>query len=63
MGHGDENYPSVFWHAKAEEARTMADNMTSEEGKRWMGEIARLYDRLARRSEKREAVERAAPSN
>ena len=60
LAHGDENYPSALWRAKADEARAMAENMASEDGKRWMDEIARLYDRLTRRSEKREAAQRAA---
>jgi hypothetical protein len=54
-GPGDEKYPSAFWRDKADEARAMADNMTSEDGKRWMEEIVQLYERLTRRSEQREA--------
>lgn len=53
MAPGDENYPPEFWRAKANDARAMVENMVSDEGKRWMSEIARLDDRLLRRASKR----------
>jgi hypothetical protein len=59
VAHGDEKYAPAFWQAKVDEARAMAENMTSEDGKRWMDEIVRLYERLAHRAEKREAAKRA----
>lgn len=42
------------WRKYAEEARTMAGNMTSEEAQQTMLRIAQRYDRLAAGTEKRE---------
>jgi regulator of replication initiation timing len=50
-----DNYPLSYWRDRADEAHAKVDQMVSENGKRWMLEIARLYDRLADESAKREA--------
>jgi hypothetical protein len=55
MADPDEGYPSSYWRERADEARAKAENMISENGKRWMLEIARLYGRLADETAKREA--------
>jgi hypothetical protein len=46
---------SKYWRSRADEAFAMAENMVSEDGKAWMLEIARLYNRLADKAAKREA--------
>ena len=43
-----------YWRKYAEEARTMAGNMTSEEAQQTMLRIAAGYDKLAASAEKRE---------
>ena len=53
-----EQRDSNYWRARAEEASTHADEMVSADGKTWMLEIARLYNRLADREAKREAANR-----
>ena len=42
----DESYPPPYWRDRADEARAKAKNMVSEQGRRWMLEIAALYDKL-----------------
>ena len=59
MSNKNETEPkSDYWRERAEEARTRADHMISEHGKRWMLEIANLYDKLARDAAKREAEDK-----
>ena len=54
---------SKYWRERAEEAQTKAENMVSENGKRWMLEIARLYGKLAAETAKREAKKGEKNSN
>lgn len=54
----DDDYPPSFWHDKAEEARTHAENMVSEVGKHSMLQIARLYDGLAAHAAARREAKR-----
>jgi len=54
-----EQQDSKYWRARAEQARTHADEMVSSEGKVWMLEIARLYNQLADREANREAAKAA----
>jgi hypothetical protein len=51
---------SQYWRSRAEEAFAMAENMVSDDGKAWMLEIARLYNRLADKAAKREAKNKGA---
>jgi hypothetical protein len=44
--------PNYFW-SRAEEARTMAEQMTDPENKRMMLGVAETYDVLAKRAEAR----------
>jgi len=52
------NGNSTYWRERADEARAHADAMLSADGKTWMMEIARLYDKLAKRAAKTEAADR-----
>lgn len=58
MTKSDDDYPPSFWHNKADEARAMAENMVSEDGKRSMLQIANLYDGLAASSAARREAQR-----
>jgi len=40
------------WHERAEEAHTVAYELTDPDSKRWMLRVAELYEELARRAEK-----------
>ena len=40
------------WRAMAEEARTMADGLTTEENRRQMLQIAENYERLAEQAQR-----------
>jgi len=51
----DGGYSSSFWRDRADEARAKIEDMISEDGKRWMLEIARLYEKLADEAAQREA--------
>lgn len=53
MTKSDDDYPPSFWRDKAEEARTMAENMASEDGKKIMLQIADMYGKLALSSAER----------
>jgi hypothetical protein len=46
---------AVYWHERAEEARTLADGMRDKGVKATMKTIARMYDELSERAAKREA--------
>ena len=54
----DDEYPASYWRDRADEARARLDEMVTEDGRRWMREIAPLYDKLAVAAEKREAEEK-----
>jgi hypothetical protein len=45
---------SRYWRFKAEEARTRASNFTSAAAREIMEDVARSYDLLAHRAERRE---------
>jgi hypothetical protein len=45
---------SRYWRFKAEEARTRAANFTSDDARQIMDDVARSYDVMAARAEKRE---------
>ena len=47
-------YPSLFWRARAEEARTRAEGMRDDDARRTMLMIADKYERLAERAAARE---------
>jgi hypothetical protein len=51
----NEKRSSAYWKERADEARAHAEEMRSTDGKKWMLEIASLYDRLAKSTAKREA--------
>jgi hypothetical protein len=40
-----------YWRGRAEEARTLAEGMSTREGMQAMLQVADLYDQLASRSE------------
>jgi hypothetical protein len=46
---------SAYWHKRAEEARTLADEMRDESTKATIAAIARMYEDLASRAAEREA--------
>ena len=62
MAKNDDDYPPSFWRDKAEEARSIAENMASDDGKRVMLEIAGMYDRLAASSAARREAKRRRES-
>ena len=45
---------AAYWREKAEEARTLANQMSERGGKRTLEQIAALYDRMAEQAERRE---------
>jgi hypothetical protein len=51
----DASDPALRWQALAEEARTIADQMTDPQAKLILLTIARGYDRLAERAAARRA--------
>jgi len=50
-------FPASYWRARADEARTKAEQMKDDVARRTMLEIAAAYDRLA---DRKEELERAA---
>jgi hypothetical protein len=54
----DDEYPASYWRDRADEARARLEEMVTEDGRRWMREIARLYDKLSAAAAKREAEEK-----
>jgi hypothetical protein len=48
----DPAFPA-YWRTRAQEARTLADQMTDPEAKRTILDIAIKYDLLAQRAERR----------
>jgi hypothetical protein len=53
---GPSILPAKHWRDKAEEARTMADNMTTADSQQILLRIAEDYDNLARLAEKYQAA-------
>lgn len=51
---GDIEHNPEYWHAKAEEARAVADLMQSEEARAHMLSVAKTYGRLAELAEKQQ---------
>jgi hypothetical protein len=51
-GHASINDP-VHWRERAEEMRTLADEMHDELSKKMMVQLAEDYEKLARRAEER----------
>jgi hypothetical protein len=45
---------AAYWRERAEEARTMADDMTDKVAKATMRDIAGKYDTMAERTQRRE---------
>jgi len=56
----DGQRSAAFWRDRAEEARAYAAEMASADGKKWMLEVAGLYDRLAKHTAETEAKNREA---
>ena len=56
MAKRDDDYSASFWRDRADQAWARVEEMVSDEGKRWMTEIARMYDRLADEAAKRETA-------
>jgi hypothetical protein len=52
----DDEHSASFWRDRANEAWARVEEMVSDEGKRWMTEIARMYDWLADEAAKRETA-------
>jgi len=48
-----QGHEAEHWQRRAEEARAMAANLTSEESRRLMRQVAESYDRLAAEAEKK----------
>jgi len=49
---------SKYWHERAEEARTRAEEMHDSQAKLTMLNIAAMYERMADRAANREGAER-----
>jgi hypothetical protein len=47
-----------YWRARAEEARTIAETLADETSREIMLNIAKDYERMARRAEERQAAQR-----
>jgi hypothetical protein len=47
-----ENHAADHWHSRAAQARAMAANLTSEESRRLMLQVAEAYDQLAAKAER-----------
>ncbi len=50
----EREYPASYWRERADEAQAKAEEMVSEDGKRWMREIAHPYEKMAAAAVKRE---------
>jgi hypothetical protein len=48
----------LYWRARAEEARTIAETLADETSREIMLNIAKDYERMARRAEERQAAQR-----
>jgi len=50
MADDHKHYPAAFWKERADKARAKINDMVSEDGRRWMREVAHLYDSLAEKA-------------
>jgi hypothetical protein len=50
-----DRFPASHWRERAEEARTLAEQMEDADARRTMLDIANSYDNLAARAEARHA--------
>jgi hypothetical protein len=57
MYNTDGTRTSKYWRSRAQETRTLAASMHDDEAKATLLDIADRYERMARRSEAREARE------